>query len=849
VSQYGAVPEINGAQAQAKSAYGSLVSDDELKASGAAASASESAARVASPPAGGAEEVDDWIELTHAASGRKYYQSVRKNEKKNYLEEKKKKIFLSPYSLSAFLFFFSPRKSKLKQTTWVKPAHFKPGRIRPAPAKSTSPPPTQPSQPLAAPQRSSYMALPGGPSPTPPAAAAAPQPQVPPQRSSYMALPGGPSPTPPAAAPSGPGAPARRSSYLALPGGPGPAPTPGAPLANEFRPTFTPPSAMPPARAGPPPSGHAGRKQMSYTSLPPEPSAAATARTSASENYGVLELLPQDAPDAPPPFMSDAGDRVTSPEPVQAQQPPPSPQQQQQQPPPTRTAGGQALPARPGGSALYGARAGRLQQPPGPAIGGQPRAAPPRVLSPGLDVPASPATPLSPQLAPASAMRGGGGGGGAAAGGSRLVRKDRIENISKALHHGFLFKKGKKRWFVLRGGVLYWFVDERPVHECTQEFLEKFCCNKLDLSQYNLFEAEMRITDLTAGVEQTAFTLEPLEIGSGKRLKSYQLRAPTSNEWRLWMDKIDAALQSMAKAAANTNALLIEAQKDRERLQQQQQQQQHAQQNGGIGSGTSSFRKSSGASHVCTVAGCGKEYFSEQELATHVLERHAHKDQSATFSVQPDTMIYRCPVCQKAYITERDLNTHHKLRHGSDLRSGAVKPTRANDDASAFNGTAAFGGSGAAPASGDVAPVDDFDNMMPPSPMPPQHAPGAVGGAVGGGGGGDADAFGGDERRHFAFNVDLRQFRWYHGNLSAAVAYKRLTLVGRKNSYLVRTGSRNSGFVISWISEEAPISIIHSVVNELDGGVWQMTGDATVYSSFAALMEGFAHTMRHPVFS
>jgi hypothetical protein len=142
-------------------------------------------------------------------------------EKKNYLEEKKK-IFLSPYSLSAFLFFFSPRKSKLKQTTWVKPAHFKPGRIRPAPAKSTSPPPTQPSQPLAAPQRSSYMALPGGPSPTPPAAAAAPQPQVPPQRSSYMALPGGPSPTPPAAAPSGPGAPARRSSYLALPGGPGP---------------------------------------------------------------------------------------------------------------------------------------------------------------------------------------------------------------------------------------------------------------------------------------------------------------------------------------------------------------------------------------------------------------------------------------------------------------------------------------------------------------------------------------------------------------------------------------------------------------------------------------------------
>jgi hypothetical protein len=55
--------------------------------------------------------------------------------------------------------------------------------------------------------------------------------------------------------------------------------------------------------------------------------------------------------------------------------------------------------------------------------------------------------------------------------------------------------------------------------------------------------------------------------------------------------------------------------------------------------------------------------------------------------------------------------------------------------------------------------------------------------------------------------------------------------------------------VISWISEETPISIIHSVVNELDGGLWQMTGDATVYSSFAALMEGFAHTMRHPVFS
>ncbi len=95
MSQYGAVPEINGAQAQAKSAYGSLVSDDELKGH-SAASASEAspavaaAARVASPPAGAAEDVDDWIELTHAASGRKYYQSVRERKRERERERERK---------------------------------------------------------------------------------------------------------------------------------------------------------------------------------------------------------------------------------------------------------------------------------------------------------------------------------------------------------------------------------------------------------------------------------------------------------------------------------------------------------------------------------------------------------------------------------------------------------------------------------------------------------------------------------------------------------------------------------------------------------------------------------------
>jgi hypothetical protein len=457
-------------------------------------------------------------------------------------------------------------------------------------------------------------------------------------------------------------------------------------------------------------------------------------------------------------------------------------------------------------------------QPPVPA---RAAAAVPRVVSPGPEQPTpgpARAIPGSPQpQQPGAPPRGPG------ANPSRLRRKDRIDNISQALHHGFLFKKGKRRWFVLRGAMLYWFVVERPVVECTQEYLDKFCCNKLDLMDYALFEAEMRVTDVAAGVEQTAFTLEPLDHGGAKRVKAYQLRAQNGTEWRLWMDKLEAALASIAKAAANQNALLI--------------------QQPPLPSG--SFRKSSGATHACTVAGCGKEYFSDQELADHMQSRHAAADQSATFNVQADTLIFRCPVCAKAYITERDLQMHHKLRHNAALASGMVRATRARDDDVA-NGV---GGGAAAtmpmpmtvneetfasPAMFD-APVRPTSPglMMPPPPV---------------GASGEGDMFAGDERRYFAGNVDLRQFRWFHGNLSAATAYKRLA-TQKKHSYLVRTGSRSSGFVISWVSEEMPLTIIHSVVNELEGGMWQMTGDQAVYASLMALLEGFGHMMKFPVFA
>lgn len=436
---------------------------------------------------------------------------------------------------------------------------------------------------------------------------------------------------------------------------------------------------------------------------------------------------------------------------------------------------------------------------------------------PGSPIPSQ--QPMQPQQ-PSVAPRGPG------ANPSRLRRKDRIDNISQALHHGFLFKKGKRRWFVLRGAMLYWFVVERPVVECTQEYLDKYCCNKLDLMDYALFEAEMRVTDVAAGVEQTAFTLEPLDTNA-RRVKAYQLRAQTGAEWRLWMDKLEAALASIAKAAANQNALFI--------------------QQPPLPSG--SFRKSSGATHACTVEGCGKEYFNEKELADHMQSRHASADQSATFNVQADTLIFRCPVCAKAYITERDLQMHHKLRHNAALGSGVVRATRARDDDLA-NG---MGGGAAPPAMAmstmpmPMTVADDsfaspamFDTparptspglMMPPPPI-----------------GETNDMFAGDERRYFAGNVDLRQFRWFHGNLAAATAYKRLA-TQKKHSYLVRTGSRSSGFVISWVSEEVPLTIIHSVVNELEGGMWQMTGDQAVYVSLMALLEGFSHMMKFPVFA
>ena len=54
-----------------------------------------------------------------------------------------------------------------------------------------------------------------------------------------------------------------------------------------------------------------------------------------------------------------------------------------------------------------------------------------------------------------------------------LQRKGRIENIHTALHTGWLWKKGKLRWFVLRGATLYWFVEEYPANELSLDFLQK----------------------------------------------------------------------------------------------------------------------------------------------------------------------------------------------------------------------------------------------------------------------------------------------------------------------------------------------------------------------------------------
>ena len=66
--------------------------------------------------------------------------------------------------------------------------------------------------------------------------------------------------------------------------------------------------------------------------------------------------------------------------------------------------------------------------------------------------------------------------------------------------------------------------------------IQFFSCNKLDLSDYALYEAEMKVTDMAKGVEQTAFTLEPVEVGGGAKhnhkLKPYQMRAPNAEEWK-----------------------------------------------------------------------------------------------------------------------------------------------------------------------------------------------------------------------------------------------------------------------------------------------------------------------------
>jgi hypothetical protein len=53
-----------------------------------------------------------------------------------------------------------------------------------------------------------------------------------------------------------------------------------------------------------------------------------------------------------------------------------------------------------------------------------------------------------------------------------LQRKDRVDVIQSASMTGWLDKKGNRRWFVLRGGTLYWFVQQHDIKQLTIEFLQ-----------------------------------------------------------------------------------------------------------------------------------------------------------------------------------------------------------------------------------------------------------------------------------------------------------------------------------------------------------------------------------------
>jgi len=98
---------------------------------------------------------------------------------------------------------------------------------------------------------------------------------------------------------------------------------------------------------------------------------------------------------------------------------------------------------------------------------------------------------------------------------------------------GWLEKKGKKRWFVLRDNVLYWFSKEQSPYS---DFLKEAQCNGyLDLR-------------LGCKVQQEASKPHSFTISSTISKSSYTMTARTDQEMHEWMEVIDNSIHSAINA-------------------------------------------------------------------------------------------------------------------------------------------------------------------------------------------------------------------------------------------------------------------------------------------------------------
>jgi hypothetical protein len=102
------------------------------------------------------------------------------------------------------------------------------------------------------------------------------------------------------------------------------------------------------------------------------------------------------------------------------------------------------------------------------------------------------------------------------------------------------------------------------------------------------------------------------------------------------------------------------------------------------------------------------------------------------------------------------------------------------------------------------------------------------------------------DAQHFDGDIDMRQFPFYHGELSSLEATK---LIGDlpAGTFLVRLSSRAGAFVITWV--RGADAVVHSLLVRDARGLWYMEADGAAAATFACIpdvLKSFRKTMHTP---